>query len=263
MLPKIDFVKCKNADFLLFDTDDLITKTLKVSGVWDEGLLKITLFFLKDVAHPLVLDIGANIGAYCVPLAKEIQNRGGFLSVYEPQRIVFYQLCGNIVINSLDNIFVYNIALGCEIGEVEIPEVDFFTNNNIGAFSLNKNFRELLGIEESMEKTFQKVEIRKLDDEVFSKEVDFIKIDVEGFEISVLKGGAQFLKTNNYPPILFEAWGFSWFEESKNELLSFIKSLGYEIVNLWNDDYIAQHPLNKIKVKLKREQDGVIYLDNA
>ena len=61
-------------------------------------------------AHaPLVLDIGANLGAYAIPVAKKIASARGVVYAYEPQRIVYYQLCGNIFLNSLDNVHAFCI----------------------------------------------------------------------------------------------------------------------------------------------------------
>ena len=151
MLPPVNLVSCKDQNFLLLDTNDLISRQLKYAGVWEEHLLIISKFLIETIPQPLVLDIGANIGAYCVPLAKEIGLRGGSIIAYEPQRIVFYQLCGNIFVNSLDNIYALNRALGDESGVVEIPENNYSTSANIGAFSISKEFRQRNGVEASMQ----------------------------------------------------------------------------------------------------------------
>ena len=264
MLPIVKLTSCKDLNFLLFDTNDLISNSLKKDGVWEEYLLVISKFLLQNIPQPLVLDIGANLGAYCIPLAKEIASREGLIFAYEPQRIVYYQLCANIFVNSLDNIFAFNRALGDELGVVEIPENDYFTNTNIGAFSLIKEFRERNYIKLSINTIkSQIITMSKLDDENFSKEIDLIKIDVEGFELAVLRGATKLLKENNYPPILFEAWGLDWFATSRNELLYFLTNIGYEIFNLCGDNYIAQHPNNKIKVNFSHGQEGVIHFEKV
>jgi len=57
---------------------------------------------------------------------------------FEPQRIIYYQLCGNIVLNRLDNFRAFNQAVGDSDGDIEMPEINYENNVNIGAFSLEK-----------------------------------------------------------------------------------------------------------------------------
>ena len=138
MLPIVNLIPCNDVNFLLFDTNDAISTFLKADGVWEESLLRLSKVLLLGIPQPLVLDIGANLGAYCVPLVKEIASRGGLIFAWEPQRIVYYQLCANIFVNSLDNIFAFNLALGDESGVVQIPENNYSICENIGAFSIIK-----------------------------------------------------------------------------------------------------------------------------
>ncbi|MFM0068702.1 FkbM family methyltransferase [Paraburkholderia aspalathi] len=71
--------------------------------------------------------------------------------------------------------------------------------------------------------------------------VRMIKIDVEGLELQVLKGGLGTLRRNHYPPIIAEAWTNEWFRERRAELLGWLTGLGYQIKE-WGDDCIALHP---------------------
>jgi hypothetical protein len=72
MLPRISKVECDDANYLLFSTSDVISNTLFKFGKWEDHLLKISKFILDGVDRPLVLDVGANLGAYSIPLAKAI-----------------------------------------------------------------------------------------------------------------------------------------------------------------------------------------------
>ncbi len=111
------------------------------TGQWEDYLLTISKVFLQSVNNPLVLDIGANLGAYSIPLAKSMRDVGGVLMAFEPQRILYYQLCGNVVLNRLDNFIAINKAVGDYDGDIEIPEINYENNTNIGAFSLDKTYR--------------------------------------------------------------------------------------------------------------------------
>lgn len=258
MLPRISKVECDNADYLLFSTSDLISNTLFKTGKWEEHLLDITNFFISEIENPLILDIGANLGAYSIPLAKSLQNKGGKIIAFEPQRIVYYQLCANVILNRLENYYAINSAVGKSNGEIEMPEIDYEKNTNIGAFSIEKKYREFQGVEGSMKKFNTKVPLINLDSFDIEKSPALIKIDVEGYELEVLKGAVDFLDKSDYPPLLFEAWSFDWFKEERIELLTFAQKLGYEITTFGTDDYIAQHPKNPVKIEFTVNSDGII-----
>ncbi len=262
MLPRISQVECQDADYLLFSTGDAISNVLYRTGKWEEHLLEISKFMISTVERPLVLDIGANLGAYSIPLAKHIQGVGGEVYGFEPQRIVYYQFCGNIFLNRLDNCHAIYGAVGDVLGEVEIPEIDYENNLNIGAFSLEKKYRELQGVEGSVKKMARKVPLINLDSLEMDRPPSIIKIDVEGSELSVLKGGSEFLSRNNYPPLLLEVWNYEWFESDKRQLMSYVAQLGYEVVHVGASDYVAQHPENSRKVDFQVDGSGIIRMSS-
>ena len=258
MLPRVSNVKCQDADYMLFSTADVISNTLFATGKWEDHLFQISKFILSGIDAPLVLDIGANLGAYSIPLAKEISKVGGNVIGFEPQRIVYYQLCGNVFLNRLDNYYAINSGVGSTDCMIEIPEIDYENNVNIGAFSLEKKYREIHGIENSIKNITNKVPLITLDNFEVEKPPALIKIDVEGLELSVLKGGRNFLNSNLYPPLLFEAWGFDWFKEGRDELMAFILEMGYDISSFNTTDYIAQHPKNPVLIEFSTNNKGVI-----
>ena len=255
MLPRISKVECNDADYLLFSTEDAISNTLFRTGKWEDHLITISDFILKEADSPLLIDIGANLGAYSIPLAKKIQDIGGKVIGFEPQRIIYYQLCGNIILNRLDNFYAEYCAIGDHDGSIDIPEVDYTNLKNIGGFSIEERYRVLQGIQDSVKKTSTKVSLISLDSYDCDTSPTLIKIDVEGHEINVLRGANKFLSKHNFPPILFEAWGYDWFKNDRNLLLSYIEDLGYKIT-AFGGDYIAQHPTRKNRINFKTLPNG-------
>jgi FkbM family methyltransferase len=258
MLPRVSLVECNEADYLLFSTNDAISQMLYQTGQWEDYLLIISRAFLQEVSNPLVVDIGANLGSYSIPIAKDIQNIGGSVIGFEPLRIVYYQLCGNIILNRLDNYIALNKAVGDYDGEIEIPEINYHENNNIGAFSFEKKYRNYLDQEKYMMKSKSHVPIITLNNFLMYKAPSLIKIDVEGYELNVLKGSDKFLENNNYPPIIFEAWDMVWFENGKQELLNYINYLGYEISLNIRQEFVAQHPKNSVHLKFEKLSNGIL-----
>ena len=76
--------------------------------------------------------------------------------------------------------------------------------------------------------------------------IDFIKIDVEGMEEKVLRGGLGVILRNNYPKILFELWPINWngmTKEKHDSLQKFLEDLGYKIFWEWGqfNTHLAVH----------------------
>ncbi|WP_066801713.1 FkbM family methyltransferase [Moraxella oblonga] len=146
MLPRINLIKGRDADFLLSVNDTIISQHIYQHGVWEDHILNVSKLFLADIKHPWVIDIGANLGAFTIPIAKHIAPYGGVVSSFEPQRVVYYQLCGNIFLNRLDNCYAYQYALGEQDKLIDIVEVDFNQASNVGAYSLKAEYTALENI---------------------------------------------------------------------------------------------------------------------
>ena len=259
MLPQVNVIECKEARYILFNTNDTISNVLYRTGQWDEYLLTVSRFFIDGLDAPIIIDIGANIGAFSIPLAKSIQSKGGTIYGYEPQRTVYYQLCGNIVLNRLENYEALNFAVGDQNGFIDIPYINYDRNHNVGAFSLVKEIREHLNVEKYINYENKiNVPMITLDSICIPKSPSLIKIDVEGYELNVLKGGLRFLEQHYFPPLLFEAWGLDWFKNQRYELFEYCKKIGYEITLILGDEYIAQHPANPVLVEFQKKDDGII-----
>ena len=84
MLPRVNLVRADSADFLLFSTDDAVSRTIYSTGSWASPLLTISNLFYKGEDAPLILDVGANLGSYAIPVAKEIAAAGGQVYCYVP-----------------------------------------------------------------------------------------------------------------------------------------------------------------------------------
>ena len=81
------------------------------------------------------------------------------------------------------------------------------------------------------------VELKKLDDYEYNN-VDFIKIDVEGFENQVVLGAKETL-IRNKPIIIVEQKGFSnKFNETQFEAIDTLKSYGAKVIDQVVKDYI-------------------------
>jgi len=150
------------------------------------------------------IDIGANLG-YFTCLLGELAGPTNLVLSVEPEPDNLKLLASNIAMNSLtEKIKVYPVALGAEIGTATL---NLYKNSNRGRHSL---------VSKGTGGTIE-VPIRKLDDlvnETFpaGKRIDFLKIDVEGYEPFVIQGGLNTLErvdnmAMEYAPFLLKDSG--------------------------------------------------------
>jgi FkbM family methyltransferase len=123
----------------VFKGQDLISTHLK-KELYENDIHQLALKLLINEPCGAVLDIGANLGTFCIPLARKIPKLK--FHAFEPQRIVNYQLCANVIINGLDNVYTYELALSNEDADVELAMPDYAKETNIGAFSIDAEVRK-------------------------------------------------------------------------------------------------------------------------
>jgi FkbM family methyltransferase len=138
--------------------------------------------FLKSALreNDICFDIGANIGYYTTLLATCA--RKGMVYAFEPDLFNFALLNVNVKINRLDNVILNQVAVGEESGESQFVVADDH------AFSSLKNTART-EIQEIVD-----VPIITLDEYVRRngiQRLNFLKIDVEGAEGSVIDGGKK------------------------------------------------------------------------
>jgi FkbM family methyltransferase len=209
--------------------NDTISDCLVAHGYWENNLIKYAETYLQD--DSIILDVGANIGTWSIPLA--IKNRKVYS--FEPYDSSFYSLCGNVFINKKESaIYPQHMALIDDVNKktsLYLPEMV-----NVGGC-------KLIETTENHEKC--RYRLATLDSLKFDK-VDFIKLDVEGQELNVIKGGIETILRCK-PVIFFECWGFDshhWdkIPNTHYELMDYIKKLGYVINKVdidGNDNYEA------------------------
>ncbi len=163
-----------------------------------------------------MVDIGAGIGEYCWELPFN------HAYAFEPNKETIYRIHANALMkDKVDQIDTFQCLLS---DKVETVAYDGYYTDIGGHIDYNTN-----------QNTKQTTDVL---DSFSLNNVGFIKIDVEGMEEKVLRGGIGTIVRNNYPPILFECWdvGYSGMTQEKHDsLFSFLRGLGYEILEYWGD----------------------------
>ena len=145
----------------------------------------------------VVIDIGANIGEYTLPLSKLVQENGKVFA-FEPHPGNFEILQKNITNNNIKNTILENKAVSNYNGNAKL--FASWAKNNDGACKL---FRV-----EGQPSDFTNTTVVSLDSYFDNKElidkISFVKIDVEGVEFDVLKGMEKILKINPKIQLMLE-----------------------------------------------------------
>ncbi len=186
-----------------------------------------------------VLDIGANQGLYTLLAAQRVGARGRVFA-FEPSPRERRALRLNIMINFCTNVTVERSAIGDEEGESEFHLVE-------GIETGCNSLRPPVLVDGRSRPV--RVPITRLDRWISKnnvEHVDFIKLDVEGAELSVLNGAGELLKRNPRPVILAEIanirtalWGYRAIE-----IVAALKRIGYSWFDVLGDGTLA--PLSKI-----------------
>jgi FkbM family methyltransferase len=183
------------------------------------------LSFLKQ--DDVFFDIGANVGWFSLAAAKS----GKLLHCYafEPVGPIFKNLKRNIELNAYsDLIQPYNFGFADKAGSLE-----FFYDKTFSGKSSKENLIDSPHLE--------KVSVDLVMLDAFIKEhniqkIDFIKCDVEGGELSVLKGATYTLE--HFQPIVMMELLRKWskkFGYHPNEVIDLFASLGYKCFSIQED----------------------------
>jgi FkbM family methyltransferase len=139
--------------------------------------------------NAVIIDGGANIGFFTIPVAHRTQNRGTRIISFEPQRQLFRALSGSLVLNGYDHVYLHNCGLGTEPGFAQLPVIDYSIIQDFGTVQLsNENT-----VAEDGWMNNRVVDITSIDAMQLPR-LDFFKLDVEGYEEAALTGAIETIK---------------------------------------------------------------------
>lgn len=212
----------------LFDFDILVNpvvdkgveRSIYYFGEYEAGTLNVLRKFLNE--GDVFLDVGANIGFLSLAVACFVRENGLVYAV-EPHPDTYQILVRNIRLNHIKNVYPMNIALGSKVSEARIYD----------NLDINRGSASLLRPPNMSEKMGKPVKVTTIDMLLESRQIrlpKLIKIDVEGFELEVLKGARTFLSSTQAPALCVE---FSELHPTYGGNLLDI----YEFINSVNDYY--------------------------
>ena len=208
----------------------------------DKATLNINIpdFYLRKeyTRHPdyvpsrgwVVLDVGAYIGIYTLWTSKRVGN-DGFVVAFEPNPLAFRYLMGNIELNKVRNVKAMPYALGDYIAKsvlyvagenIEASSLikNHITNNPLGRYPIIDSFLvQVLTLDYVIDRSIAVVG-RPID------HVDLAKIDVEGYEMKVLRGAEKALNKGIIERLVVEVHTD---QVSTKELIKALARYGYAL----------------------------------
>ena len=208
---------------------DIIRNQIINNKKFDYEIFELSQKYIKE--NSIVLDAGANYGQLSILFSKIQKN----IDVYsfESSKFIFEILKKNIEINKA-NCKPINCILGNEekkiynIKEINLKDFSTYGSNKVH-FVNDKN----------IESNVEKVKTLKIDELKFNKNISFFKIDVQGFDLEVLKGSKKTIGFHKMPIIFeYEKLFENDFNYKFKDFENFIYEINYKIIKEINSNYL-------------------------
>jgi FkbM family methyltransferase len=189
-------------------TDQYIGQSLDRYGEFSEGEQEL----FRRLVQPgwTIVEIGANMGAHTIPLARAVGFRGT-VHAFEPQRVLFQFLCANIALNALGHVHAHQVALGRQVGTLVVPRLNYSVAQNFGGLELGR-------WQDGEPVPAATVDTLNL------PACHFLKVDVEGMEEDVLVGAEHTIR--RCQPLLYVE---NDREDKSADLIRYLLGLGYRL----------------------------------
>jgi len=206
-----------------------------IPTVWGEDELRFFYERTLECEQPVILDIGANTGAFSLLAAMNPRMR---VHAFEPAPITYKVLNNNISLNGLqDRIRTFQVALADRNGATILKYPKSGAASGLACIGKPLRFDEWAEFE---------VPVRKLDDltvEHGIEKVDLVKVDTEGCELLVLKGADELIR-KCHPDVLCEYWepNTRQFGYHPSEIAKLLASYGYRHILVSHEDVFFYMP---------------------
>lgn len=196
---------------------------------------------IKQIIKPgnVFIDVGGFVDGWHGLLASKLAGLKGKVIIFEPTPDFYQRLIINASLNKFKNIIIENLALSTKDGKRKFYQGDgassfFYTHTNKHSL---KPVREITVKTTSLDSYLTKHNIAK---------VDLIKIDVEGSEMEVIKGGINLFKRKTAPDIIIEVVNdfLQSGQTSEKQLIDLFSELDY-VPYAIKDGKITQYNHNK------------------
>lgn len=212
---KNKILKINGYKMLTLDSDKGISRELAVYGFREKSM---TDYLKREVKKNYnCLDIGANLGYYVLLESKRASE--GVIYAFEPDKGNFSCLQRNIILNESKNVILYDNAIAGSCGEKDFY---LYPKRNWSSFN------DRIGY-----KYFSKVRVEAISLDSFYKRIikniNLIRMDVEGYEANIIRGGKKMLRESKELTIAIEIHPHLVPKKEIQEMLNLLKKSGFII----------------------------------
>jgi FkbM family methyltransferase len=184
--PPVRFKHCKHGAMLFFSNDHYVGRSLDLYGEFCEGEYELFAQILRP--GMTVVDAGASIGVHTLGLAGLV-GPSGQVFAFEPQRARYHLLCGNLALNGCSRVSAFQAGLASTARHITVAAAE------VGEHVTS-------GVANDTQPPCEQVPTAPLDS-FGLLQCHFVKVDVDGMELDVLKGAPETLSKHN--PVLYVA----------------------------------------------------------
>ncbi len=174
----------------------------------------------------VVYDVGANVGVMTLFFARAV-GFGGHVVAFEPHPYSFKRLTRNVRVNRLHNVTLVNVGVG---NKAEILTI-FQPSRHLSGATLNGERAARLNEGELIR---YEVQVDTMDNLISTLNLpvpQLIKIDVEGFEEQVLRGGSQTISRRR-PELFIEIHPLADGTPTTGAMVSLLAPMGYRFYHV-------------------------------
>jgi len=214
--------------------NDVAGNEIYNKGWYEEPTVEVFRTILKT--GTTFIDVGANVGQYTLLAAGALGGEDPRIHSFEPAPTIFPYLADNVAANDLKQVRINQ----CALGDSDTPLTLYLAQpHNLGATSLRQQYCY-------SGQSFQ-VPCTTLDAYVAKNriaQVDAMKIDVEGAEMSVLRGADLLLSGSHRPVIVieYEETAQKRFGSSCAEMTAFLSAHGYGLERITDHGVVPYSP---------------------
>jgi FkbM family methyltransferase len=217
-----------NKTFKLHLLDDCyISKCIRSKQIWESHMHNVFAQYVNS--NSIVIECGCHVGTHSLLLASLCMTFYGF----EPMPETYDVLMKNIALNNINNAIIYKKGVADKEG---VTRYSWIPENNPGAAALDNNPMGRPNLpypDKDIEVELVTIDSLQLD------KVDFMKIDVEGYETLVITGAINTIKKCR-PIIIMEVWkdhcGVDI--DYTKTIFKNLLELGYDVSHMYGPDFL-------------------------